>query len=387
MILIEDKKDCCGCGACAQRCPKGCISMREDAEGFLYPLVDLSRCIDCGLCEKVCPVLHQDSPREPLAVYAAKNPDEGVRMSSSSGGIFTLLAEQTLSRSGVVFGARFNERWEVVHGYTETVDGLAAFRGSKYVQSRMGDSYRECEQFLKQGREVLFSGTPCQIAGLRRYLGKDYERLLTVDFICHGVPSPGVFRHYLEEITAKIAHKNNTKDIVIHQLSFRDKRLGWKKFSFSLTYSISQKDGGEKIIIHSESKYKNIFLKGFLRDLYLRPSCHACPAKAFKSGSDMTIGDFWAINTYLPGENDHHGHSLCMDHANIKLPCTSYKFDRVDVYQTNSSIYSSSRMHKYRDKFFCEYAKGNKVISLIDKYAVISFKKRIQLLLANLLNN
>lgn len=387
MIHIDDKKDCCGCGACAQRCPKRCISMQEDGEGFLYPRIDLSLCIDCGLCEKVCPVLHQDAPREPLAVYAAKNPDETVRLSSSSGGIFTLLAEQTLSCGGVVFGARFNERWEVVHGYTETVDGLAAFRGSKYVQSRMGDSYRECEQFLKQGREVLFSGTPCQIAGLHRYLRKGYDRLLTVDIICHGVPSPGVFRRYLAEMKEMIVRKNRIDEVIIKDISFRNKRLGWKKYSFSLTYSIPQKDGVEKMMVHSESKYKNVFLKGFVRDLYLRPSCHACPAKAFKSGSDMTIGDFWAINTYLPGKNDHRGHSLCMDHANIKLPCTAYKFDRLDVYKTNLPIYYSSKIHKYRDNFFCEYAKGNKVISLINKYAVVPFKKRILLIVASLLKN
>lgn len=190
MIEIKDKKDCCGCSACVQKCPKQCISLKEDNEGFLYPEVDKSMCINCGLCEKVCPVLHQGESRKPLKVYAAKNQDEEIRRQSSSGGIFTLLAEKTIQDGGVVFGARFDEHWEVKHDYTETIEGLAAFRGSKYVQSRMEDNYRKAEMFLKQGRKVLFSGTPCQVAGLKRFLRKYYGNLLTIDMVCHGVPSP-----------------------------------------------------------------------------------------------------------------------------------------------------------------------------------------------------
>lgn len=189
MIHIEDKSRCCGCAACMQRCPKLCITMSEDEEGFLYPKVDVSLCIDCGLCEKTCPVINQDEPHEPFAVYAAKNKDEKTRRESSSGGIFTMLAEQTIKSGGVVFGAKFNEQWEVEHGGVETIDDLAALRGSKYLQSRIGETYQEAERFLKEGREVLFSGTPCQIAGLKKYLRKDYPALLTVDVICHGAPS------------------------------------------------------------------------------------------------------------------------------------------------------------------------------------------------------
>ena len=183
MISIKQKKDCCGCSACVQRCPKQCISMAEDEEGFLYPHIDESKCIDCGLCEKVCPVINQENQREPLSVYAATNPDEKIRMLSSSGGLFSMLAEKTIENGGVVFGACWNDEWEVVHDYTETVLGIAKFRGSKYVQSRIGDSYRIVEKFLKDGREVLFSGTPCQVAGLKKYLCKVYENLFLVDFI------------------------------------------------------------------------------------------------------------------------------------------------------------------------------------------------------------
>lgn len=259
--------------------------MREDNEGFLYPEVDREVCIDCGLCEKVCPVIHQGDKRKPLAVYAVKHKDDKIRLSSSSGGAFTALAESVIDEDGVVFGAKFDEDWSVFHDYTDTKEGLAAFRGSKYVQSRVGDSFKKAEYFLKAGRKVLFSGTPCQIAGLKRFLRKEYDNLLTVDFICHGVPSPGVWREYLKEETARqcggknsvLSHPNiKERDARIESISFRDKRLGWKKFSFALTLSVPNGHGAKNTVLLSESKYHNLFLKGFLRDLYLRPSCHHC---------------------------------------------------------------------------------------------------------------
>lgn len=207
MIEIKDKSQCCGCNACVQRCPKQCIAMCEDEEGFLYPEVDEAICIDCGLCENVCPVINQADARIPLQVYAAKNTDEKIRMHSSSGGVFSILAEQTIKQGGVVFGARFDENWEVKHDYTETIDGVSVFRGSKYVQSKTGDTFKQAEQFLKQNRKVLFSGTPCQIVALKRYLKKEYENLLLVDFICHGVPSLGVWRKYLKQVIALTCDK------------------------------------------------------------------------------------------------------------------------------------------------------------------------------------
>ena len=167
MIRIIDKKDCCGCHACSNVCPKQCISMQLDEEGFLYPIVDTQKCIDCGLCENVCPIINRGKSRSPINVFAAKNNNEEIRIKSSSGGIFTLLAEKIIIEGGVVFGAKFDKNWDVKHGYTETIEGLAAFRGSKYVQSQIEDNYQKAEKFLKQGRKVLFSGTPCQIAGLK----------------------------------------------------------------------------------------------------------------------------------------------------------------------------------------------------------------------------
>ena len=227
MITINNKHNCCGCSACVQACPKQCISFEEDEQGFRYPLVDKAICVDCGMCEKVCPVLNAGEPRQPLAVYAAINPNEEIRKESSSGGIFTALAESVLDEGGVVFGARFNDQWEVVHAYTESKEGLAPFRGSKYVQSRVGETYRQTKVFLQQGRKVMYTGTPCQIAGLKRYLGKEYDQLLTVDVVCHGVPSPMVWRDYLRDITS-----DNLPQIA--SINFRDKSTGWKNFRLKI---------------------------------------------------------------------------------------------------------------------------------------------------------
>lgn len=313
MINIKSKEDCCGCSACAQRCPKQCIKMFEEEEGFLYPKVDETECINCHLCEKVCPVVHQAEQRIPMESYAAYNMDDGVRKDSSSGGVFTLLAEKVIDDGGVVFGATWNEKWNVVHTYTETKEGIVQFRGSKYVQSIIGETYKQAEAFLKSGRKVLFSGTPCQIAGLRSFLRKEYENLLTVDFICHGVPSPGVFRWYLQEeinnYAARKGRKNSVSFFPIHSIPkgdvlmleglsikdirFRDKCSGWKKFSFVLLLAEASADGKQNTVSLSYTLEQNSFLKGFLNDLYLRPSCHKCPAKSLKSGSDITIADYW----------------------------------------------------------------------------------------------
>ena len=242
MIDIKDKSNCCGCAACVQRCPKQCISMVEDNEGFLYPKVDTQVCVDCGMCEKVCPVINQNEERIPLGAFAAVNPDEQIRRDSSSGGIFTMLAEKTIAKGGVVFGVKFNKDWMPEFGYAETMEDIAPFRGSKYVQAIVGNAYKKAEEFLKAGRDVLFSGTSCQIAGLKKFLRKDYENLLTVDIICHGVPSPKVWNMYLEETCSKlmktrtdgknsvVSAKGGEYKSCIETISFRSKINGWKKY-------------------------------------------------------------------------------------------------------------------------------------------------------------
>ena len=402
MINIIDKKNCCGCNACVQHCPKSCITMQEDGEGFLYPIVDQEVCIDCGLCEKVCPVLNQGEERKPLQVYAANNPNEEVRMQSSSGGVFTLLAETIIQEGGVVFGVRFNDDWEVIHDYTETKEGLAAFRGSKYVQSRIGESYCQVERFLKKGRKVLFTGTPCQIAGLNLFLRKEYDNLLTVDFICHGVPSPGVWKSYLEELIALKGNQKNSvlshsKPIILNsirdisRIEFRNKRLGWKKFSFALTLSVPDGHGTKNTVLLSEPYNENIFMKGFLADLFLRPSCYACPAKCLKSGSDITIGDYWGIQNVMPEIDDDKGICCLMvntDKGGQLLSSKEWveyrKSDYSTVIKYNIACVVSVAPNLKRKLFFDKYQKTNSLIRLIDNILTppllrkgLSFAKRL----------
>ena len=376
--------------------------MQEDEEGFLYPIVDQEVCIDCGLCEKVCPVLNQGEERKPLQVYAANNTNEEIRMQSSSGGVFTLLAETIIQEGGVVFGARFNDDWEVIHDYTETQEGLATFRGSKYVQSRIGDSYCQAEQFLKKGRKVLFSGTPCQIAGLNLFLRKEYNNLLTVDFICHGVPSPGVWKSYLEELIALQGNRKNSvlshsKPIILNsirdisRIEFRNKRLGWKKFSFALTLSVPDEHGTKNTVLLSEPYNENIFMKGFLADLYLRPSCYACPAKCLKSGSDITVGDYWGIQNVMPEIDDDKGICCLMvntDKGGQLLPSKEWIEYRNSDYSTvikyNMACIVSVAPNLKRKLFFDKYQRTNSLIRLIDNILTppllrrgLSFAKRL----------
>lgn len=304
MIEIKDKKDCTGCNACVQRCPSQCIAMTADEEGFSYPTVDAARCIECGLCEKVCPVLQQAAPRLPIAVLAAKNVDSEVQLRSSSGGIFTALAKRVIENGGVVFGAKFDKNWDVVHDYTLSVDGLREFQTSKYVQSRIGSTFLQAEKFLKEGKTVMFTGTPCQLSALRLFLRKDYDNLIGVDMVCHGVPSPLVWSKYLDHVAnaAGVSRRD------ISAVNFRDKRIGWNKFGL-VVYA---RDNRQLLF---EPYFDNLYIKVFLKGLDLRPSCYSCPSKSGKSLSDLTLADFWGIRRSHPDMYDRQGVSLLLVHS------------------------------------------------------------------------
>ena len=394
MINIQNKQDCTSCRACVQRCPKQCISMHEDEEGFSYPRVNLDDCIDCGLCEKVCPVIHVSEARKPADVLAAVNPNEGERLRSSSGGIFILLCRQVISRGGVVFGARFDEHWQVAHGYAETMEEAEAFLGSKYVQSNIGESYRQTEAFLKEGREVLFSGTPCQVAGLRLFLRKEYANLLCVDFICHGAPSPGVWREYLKEYVARqcdrqkysFASPCKNDEIGVSRISFRDKEQGWQKYSFALSLSVPdrarRKNSVSRSIHLSETLHENAFMQGFLRDLYLRPSCHACPVKELRSGSDLTLGDYWGIGSVLPEADDDKGMSAVTVNtekgrdafAACGAEVVSHR-SYEELRRLNPAIAVSARVPVNREKFFA--SKGKDIIWRMRHYSRRPLRQRM----------
>ncbi|MBQ2126683.1 MAG: Coenzyme F420 hydrogenase/dehydrogenase, beta subunit C-terminal domain [Bacteroidaceae bacterium] len=348
MIEIVDKKACCGCGACAQRCPQQCITMQSDKEGFAYPVVDTAQCTGCGLCERVCPVINQQPARQPIATYAATNSNQAIRETSSSGGIFTLLAQQTINNGGVVFGATFNSKWEVEHTFVESTNDISKLRGSKYVQSRIGDSYRIAEKFLKEGRKVLFSGTPCQIAGLKRFLRKEYDNLTTVDIVCHGSPSPWVWQEYLNETCTA----NGIADIT--DIQFRNKAEGWKNYSFVIKYTNSKSVGQE----FRETMGKNLFMKCFLSDLCLRPSCYRCPARSGKSGSDITLADLWGAQHICPQIDDNLGLSLVMVRRECNLPqCNKTAIPYSEALKYNPSIERDAREPKRRRKFFAKARK------------------------------
>jgi len=357
MIEIERKEECSGCGACVQACPKDCISLVADNEGFWYPHIDSGKCVDCRLCEKVCPVINVDSARKPLHVYAAKNADESVRNVSSSGGIFTLVAEKIIEEGGVVFGVRFGSDWDVVFDFTETKKGLSLFRGSKYVQAVVGDAYRKAEEFLESGRKVLFSGTPCQVAGLRHFLGKEYDGLLLMDLICEGVPSPKVWKMYLSEEIAR----HRIGDIKsVKNISFRNKNFGWKHFCFSILYT--DRNGGDKNLIIKKSAY----MQALFHYLYLRPICYECPFKSSKSGSDITISDYWGIDRLYPDFDDDKGASMVLvntekglsvfSHLNSISMETAYE----DVLPYNN-IVTSVGMNPNRGVFYSQIDKTHNI--------------------------
>ena len=373
MIKPAKKEDCCGCTACAQRCPKGCITLQADSEGFSYPFVDTNLCNNCGICEKVCPVINQKQSHKPVKVLAAINNNEEIRLKSSSGGIFSLLAEQTLKAGGVVFGAAFNKNWEAEHIYVENAEELERLRGSKYVQSNINNSYKEAERFLKDGREVLFSGTPCQIAALKLFLRKEYRNLTTIDVVCHGAPSPKVWNMYLKEITSKLLKDmpdekiqsvppiGGTSKSCIEAISFRSKITGWKKFSFQLKLNFSNYDG-KNTAVFAEGLHKNSYMQAFLSDLILRPSCYACPAKDGKSDSDITLADLWGSHEICPELDDDQGLSLILIKNEEKtLPKFYYKeINYCDALKHNPSIEKSVAEPQKRTKFF----------KLVDKYGV-----------------
>lgn len=370
MIKITDKYNCCGCSACATICPKKCISMVADTEGFLYPQVNPEGCIECGLCEQVCNELHPFGSREPLKVLAAINCNEEIRLQSSSGGIFNLLTQKIISEGGVVFGARFDKDWQVVIDYADSMESAKAFMGSKYVQARMENAYSDAKRFLQEGRNVLFSGTPCQVAGLHKFLRKQYDNLLTVDFVCHGTPSPKVWKLYLDEI------RKESKSI--HNIEFRNKTNGWKDFSISFKLF----DGNKSYNIISSFK-NDLYMKAFLSDIILRPSCYHCNAKGCSSQSDITLADFWGIQTIFPDMDDDKGTSLVfinsekgydqLDCSFLRVKETTYN----QVKSLNPSCYQSVLKNPKRDYFFTKLGK-KKVTKLISECTRLSYKQQLR---------
>lgn len=296
---LKNPADCTGCSACASICPQGCISMDGDAEGFLYPAVDIGRCVQCSLCAEVCPALHSVSVETRPAAYACINKNENIRMESSSGGVFSLLSRHVLESpgGGIVFGAGFDERFRVAHSGAWNEEAVKIFRGSKYVQSSIGDTYKQAKQCLERGMAVLFTGTPCQIGGLKAYLGKEYDRLLCADLICHGVPSPRLWEKY-------VAYRERCAGARANQISFRAKNEGWKQFSLSFSF--------ENDTVYRENFRTDPYLRAFQNNICLRPSCYACRFRTLHRQSDITLADFWGLRYVFPDLDDDKGVSLLL---------------------------------------------------------------------------
>ena len=358
MLNISDKTKCCGCGACAQICPKDAISMQEDSDGFLYPVVDDKKCIKCGLCLKTCPILNKPATSKILATYAAKNKSEEIKLKSSSGGIFTALADLILEEGGIVFGAAFNKNWQVEHCFTDKKEDLDKLRRSKYVQSNTLETFKEAKKFLEEGRKVLYTGTPCQIAGLKSFLNKEYDNLFTADIICHSTPSPHVWKECLKQ-------SYNISKLV--KIDFRDKKYGWNKSKLYFYF-----DDGK---IEPRNKKMSLFRVGFGAALFCRPSCHNCYFKGNSRFSDFTMGDAWGYKDYAPEMFDKNGLSVIFVNNekagrifNILKENLIYKevsFDKVVKYNPYYKI--SVKTNPKREEFFKRYKREN-INKLIEEF-------------------
>lgn len=297
MNILQVHNICVGCGACEALCPSAAIAMQPDEHGFLYPTVDSEKCTDCGLCTRKCPAISQPQTLS-TDVFAGYAKDEKLLCSSSSGAIFPILAGEVIRRGGTVFGAAFDERFEVKHTAAESLSELPALCGSKYVQSRIDKScYEQVKEKLSEGEWVYFSGTPCQIAALKNYLGQDYDTLITQGLACHSVPSPMVWRNYVGSLEQ--AH-----DSKLSAFSFRSKTNGWEGYSVSAEFE----NGSAFVQPTSENAYQ----RGFIKGLFSRNSCFNCKFKGLDQCSDITLTDFWGVKNICPEAYNPMGTSLIL---------------------------------------------------------------------------
>ena len=362
---------CTGCGACAAICPKGCIQMSPDGEGFLRPVMDAQACIDCSRCQKACPIIESPSlPDDRTIAYASINTDEQTRYSSTSGGVFTLLCRWVLERGGVVFGAAYDADFNVVHYPVDTIENLHKLRGAKYSQSSLGNTYSKVRANLNQGRYVLFSGTPCQVGGLVSFLGKHYANLILVDLICHGVPSPKVWKHYINYRGEQDASGSKPSCI-----NLRSKETGWPGYSIRFDYP-----GGK---VYTATNSQDPYLRGFVGNLYLRPSCYNCNFKGSVRLSDFTLGDYWGVWSQLPEYHDGKGTSLVLLHTekaksiweDILCDCKYCEVDISTALAVNPSARLSPPAQENRELFFQRYGRED-FSTLVSELCPIPIRKK-----------
>lgn len=348
-LKTADKASCYGCRACEKICPYSSITFSPDSEGFLYPTLDSSRCVECGLCLKVCPYDNNFTEnKKPIKVYAAQYKNENALNKSSSGGIFSAVADLVLKEGGAVCGCVFDGNFKAVHIVTNNPEEVEKMRGSKYVQSDTADTFTQIKRLLEDGTRVLFTGTPCQVDGLKRFLLKDYDNLITIDLICHGVPSPRFFEEFLKDEECK-----NGK---ITDIRFRDKpRNGWRSQG-----SISFLKNGRKknrVISPYNSSYYQLY---YLADSISRMSCYSCKYSCTNRVGDITIGDYWNIGSINPEIPTQKGISVVLVNSPRGEKLIAELADSVALYETsleaavsnNGNLLRPSEMPKSRTDIY-----------------------------------
>ena len=342
MIKITDPSKCCGCSACVNACPVHCIVMNCDREGFDYPMANPDLCIQCGRCDAVCPMQKEACSVELSQAYAVRF--EEYVGSSSSGGVFPALAGKMLEDGGHVFGAVMESDMKVGHAEATCMDELESMRGSKYVQSDLYSVFEEIKDILQDGGKVIFTGTPCQVAGLNNYIGSPKEGLLTVDFACHGVPSPGLWKKYVKALEDRAGKR-------IVGVDFRDKSRSWRHYDLRLDYV----DGTSEYIRRENDPYLSLFMQG----LTLRPSCYDCRFKCGGSASDVTLSDLWNVAKVAPQLNDDKGVSGVFVNTEkgagaleTLSPAVMLKVDTTSARQENGGFAASKLMPDGREEFF-----------------------------------
>ena len=374
MINILEKAKCCGCSACENVCPQNCIEMKRDDEGFQYPSVNEHECNDCGLCESVCPMLHsvEEDKREQKA-YLVQIKDDAIRRESTSGGAFTAIAQYVIRKGGVVFGAAFDEKLQVYHRYVESETDLKLFRGSKYVQSAIGNSYQQAKLFLDENRLVCFSGTPCQIEGLKSYLNKDYDNLITVDVVCRAVPSPLIWEKYCQMQNAKYGN-------VITKVLFRDKYYGYKYSTMTIYTDVAK---GEPV--YHRGVETDVFLRAFFSDICDRPSCYKCNFKKRYRVSDFTIWDCFNVDEFNKKMDDDKGTTRVLIQSQkadvifneIKKEVTYCCVDVDTLVKDVNEMFHSVNINPKREVFFAD-AKVLNNEDLFKKYFPETFKVKLE---------
>lgn len=368
MRIDKNKYNCCGCSACAARCPKQAIEMRPDDMGFLYPVIDDGKCINCGVCEKVCKFQPNDFVHHEITVkevLGGRLKDKDNLARSQSGGAFWALATNIIHSHGVVYGAAFSPDLTVAHIRTTTMEELGKLRGSKYVQSRIEGTYREVTNDLQNGRVVLFSGTPCQVAGLYGYLGSiNIDNLFTVDLVCHGIPAPQVWNDYM----AYIEKQSNKK---IARCIFRDKSFGWGSHIETFNFA-----DGTKTSNH-------IFRDLFYSHLIIRESCHLCPYANLHRVSDVTIGDYWGWENVSRRFNDQKGVSLFLVNTDkgekmIKSAQSDLEYEKSNLQDClQPQLKGPASRPGNKDKFFMDYTdKG--FCYVIRRYGFVGWRYKLK---------